>query len=244
MKSKNIRLITFLTISLLWSLIWFTKKETFFQYIDKIPSLQFYLLGIIPVIGLFIASLFLRHKHQKNQMSLMGGDSFLPWIIVSVPIVVLTINGVPNSIDIHPKLFGFIIGSFTITYAIMEEFGWRGYLQEELLGVYNKWVVYVLIGLVWYLWHWYFLREGNNPKLIMIPILIFASFGIGEVAKSTKSILICGALHGLVNILLIYGVIAKNISNQEKIILLIITLMIWIPIIKKMEKKNTATNKK
>ncbi len=240
MESKTNRLTVFLIISLLWSLLWFTNKESFFQYIDEIPSLPFYLLGIIPVIGILIASLILRQKQQNNQMSLTGKHSRWSWIIASIPIILLTMFGVPNSINIQPNFFGFIIGVFTMAYAIFEEFGWRGYLQEELIGEYNKWITYILTGLIWYLWHWYFLREGNNPNLIMIPILIAASFGIGEVARSTKSIIICGALHGLVNILMIYGVIAQNITIQQKVIILLTALIIWIPIIKKIEKSNTA----
>ena len=175
-------------------------------------------------------------------MSVAGNDSFKSWLIVIVPIACLAVIGVPNNIGVQPNLFGLTIGSFTMVYAFFEEFGWRGYLQEELFRKYNKWIVYALIGFIWYLWHWYFLREGNNPKFMMIPILILASFGIGEVAKSTKSILICGALHGLVNILFIYGLIAQNITNQNKLVILIISLIIWIPLIKQIEKKNTTPN--
>ncbi len=242
MNKKINRLIIFLVISLTWSFLWFTNKKLVFQYIEKIPSLQFYFLGIIPVIGILIPALVLRQKQPSNKMSLTGNSFFESLLIASIPILILTIIGVPNDIGFQPKLFGFIIGSFTMIYALFEEFGWRGYLQEELFEKYNKWLAYIIIGVIWYLWHWYFFREENDPKLIMIPILILASVGIGEVAKSTKSILICGALHGLVNILLIYGVIAENMTDQEKIILLIVSLIIWIPIIKKIEKKNAIAN--
>lgn len=240
MNNLNKRLVLFLSIALLWSLLWFTNKETLFNFVETIPSLPFYFLGIVPTFGILLASLISRRNQPNNQMSLTGNRQLLSWGFMSIPVIILTIIGVPNEISIQPNLFGLVIGTFTMTYALFEEFGWRGYLQEELSEKYNKWIVYVLVGLIWYLWHWYFLRVGNDPKLIMIPILIFASFGIGEVAKSTKSILICGALHGLVNILMIYGVIARNITSQEKIMLLLGSLIVWIPIIKKMEKEHNS----
>lgn len=243
MNNKTKRLVVFLTISLLWSLLWFTNKESIFRIVKTIPSLQFYFLAIIPVIGILIGSLISRRQQPNNEMSFTGKSAFHSWLIVIVPIACLSIIGVPNNIGLQPNLFALIIGIFTMIYAFIEELGWRGYLQEELTDKYDKWIVYIIVGLVWYLWHWYFLREGSTPKLIMIPILIIASFGIGEIAKSTKSILICGALHGLANLLLIYGVVAQNISNQNKLVILIVSLAIWIPIIKQIEKKNTTTNR-
>ena len=242
MKKSTNRLIVFLTIALVWSLVWVTNKESVFKYVREIPSLPFYFLGIIPVIGVLIGSLITRKQLPGNEMSLGGKDNLKACIIVAVPIACLSVVGLPNDLGIQPNLFALIMSCFTMLYAVLEEFGWRGYLQEELIRKYNKWLTYTVVGLIWYLWHWYFFREGGNPRLVMIPILIFASFGIGEVAKGTKSILICGALHGLVNILLIYGLIALNISNQEKLIILIVSLVVWIPVIRQIDKKGNVAS--
>ena len=140
------------------------------------------------------------------------------------------------------NLFGAFIGIFTLIYAFLEEYGWRGYLQEELLNNFNKWIAYIIVGVIWYIWHWYFLRGGNDGKIIMIPILIAASVGIGEIAKLTKSIMICAALHGIVNILIIYSIISNQLSSIQKIIILVICLAIWIPLIRKLGKQNTSAN--
>jgi len=179
---------------------------------------------------------------DKKETSIAGINLNYSVIIVSIPILCLTIIGVENIFGIQMNLFGAFIGVFTMIYAFLEEYGWRGYLQEELMPKFNKWIVYAIIGITWYLWHWYFLREGNDAKLFMIPILIAASIGIGEIAKSTKSILICTALHGIVNILLIYSIISNQLSSLQKAIILVICLAIWIPLIRKLEKQNTATN--
>ena len=78
----------------------------------------------------------------------------------------------------------------------------------------------------------------------MLPILISASIGIGEVAEITKSILICGAVHSLANMIIIYPIIANNISLTEKLVVLVFCIIIWVIAIRKIEKnkKKTAAN--
>jgi len=233
----------FVGIALIWSLIWVSQKSLLNNFFETIPQITILLFGLVPTLGLLIGSFILRRKMDNPNNSLTGGKPFYSLIVVSIPILCLSIIGIKNIFGIQENLFGIMIGIFTLTYAFLEEYGWRGYLQEDFEGRYNKWLVYVIIGLIWYLWHWYFLREGNNPQIIMIPILIAASVGIGEISKSTKSILICAAVHGIANILFIFGMISNNLSTPNKIIILFACLAVWIPIIIKIERENTATNK-
>ena len=241
LKLKTYRIGGFLTISLVWSLLWFSQKHILHDFFGKQPSLLILLFGLIPTIGLLIGSYSMRKRLTDIETSILGKNSKLSILIMSIPIICLLIIGVENSHKIQPNLFGLLIGMFTVTYAVFEEIGWRGYLQEEFKEKNIKWVGYLFIGIVWYLWHWYFLREGNNPRLIMIPILIGSSIGLGEVARITKSILICGSIHSLVNITIIYSLIANNISNREKLIIFTICLLIWIPLIVKINKSNKNT---
>ena len=242
MDKPNIRIGIFLGISLIWSLIWFSQWSQLNVFFSKIPPITVLFFGLVPTFGLAIGRMFLQKNIESKKMTITGGNSVYSLIILSIPVICLAIIGIENRYGIQKNIFGTLIGIFTFLYAFLEEYGWRGYLQEELNNKFNKWITYLFIGVIWYLWHWYFLREGNNPKLIMIPILIGASVGIGEIAKSTKSILICAAFHGIVNILIIYNVIAANLSTNQKIIILIASLIVWIPIIKIIEKENTATN--
>jgi len=244
MKSNsNLRVGIFIVVTLLWSFIWFSQRHLLNNFFGNIPSFAVLFLGLVPALGLFIGSLLLRQKIDKKETSIAGINLNYSIVVMSIPILCLTIIGVENNFGIQKNLFGAFIGGFTMTYAFLEEYGWRGYLQEELMPKFNKWIVYAIIGITWYTWHWYFLREGNDAKLIMIPILIVASIGIGEIAKSTKSIVICAALHGIVNILLIYGIISNQLSSLQKIIILTICLGVWIPTIRKIEKQNKAINK-
>ena len=198
--------------------------------------------GLVPTLGLVIGSLLLRPKLKKKEVSIAGTNLKYSIIILSIPILCLTLIGIENVFGIQVNLFGAFIGIFTMIYAFLEEYGWRGYLQEELLNKFNKWIVYIIVGGIWYTWHWYFLRDGNNAKIIMIPILIAASIGIGEIAKSTKSIMICAAVHGIVNVLIIYGIISNQLSSMQKILILVVCLAIWIPLIRKLDKQNNTPN--
>lgn len=225
----------FLIISLVWSLIWFSQNYLIRDFFPIIPNLILILFGLIPTIGLLIGAFIVRRKLPKREMSIMGKNYKMALLVVSLPIGCLTILGVNNSFNVQPNLFGLLISTFTIIYAFFEEIGWRGYLQEEFKGKKRKWYGYVFVGIIWYLWHWYFLRTGNNPKLIMLPILIVASIGIGEIAQITKSILICGAFHSLVNMIIIYPIIANNISLKEKLIVLLFCIISWVFAIRKIK---------
>jgi len=242
MDQFRIRIGFFVGIALSWSLIWFSQKSLLIDLFKTLPQFTILLFGLVPTLGLLFASFLVRRKLSNLNNSFAGGKLFYSLIVVSIPILCLGIIGIKNIFGIQENLFGIMIGIFTLTYAFLEEYGWRGYLQEDLEGRINKWFVYVTIGLIWYLWHWYFLREGNNPQIIMIPILIASSAGIGEISRSTKSILICAAFHGIANILFIFGIVSNNLSATNKIIILIACLVVWIPIVIKIERENAANN--
>ena len=220
----------------------FSQRHLLNNIIGNIQSIAVLFFGLVPTLGLVIGSLLLRQKLKKKNASIAGTNLKYSIIILSIPILCLTLIGVENKFGIQVNLFGAFIGMFTMIYAFLEEYGWRGYLQEELLNNFNKWIAYIIVGVIWYIWHWYFLRGGNDAKIIMIPILIVASVGIGEIAKLTKSIMICAALHGIVNILIIYSIISNQLSSIQKIIILVICIAIWIPLIRKLGKQNTSAN--
>ncbi len=242
MNNYKTRVGIFIAISLLWSFLWFSQRGQLSDFFAQMPSMTVLFFGLVPTLGLFLSGLFLRNKLETDKISLTGGNAAFSGLILLIPIVCLAAIGVSNAYDIQANLFGLLMGVFVLIYAFLEEYGWRGYLQEELTGKMNKWAVYILIGIAWYLWHWFFLRTGNDPKLVMLPLLIAASAGIGEVSKATRSILVCAAFHGIANILILYPVIAKSLSSNQKLIILLVCLAVWIPLVKKMEKSNAQLN--
>jgi len=50
---------------------------------------------------------------------------------------------VKNEFELDSHLYGFIAIIATLVYCIMEEYGWRGYLQEELKPL-KSWKTYLI----------------------------------------------------------------------------------------------------
>jgi membrane protease YdiL (CAAX protease family) len=53
--------------------------------------------------------------------------------MIALPILLFTIFGANNNLDLNRHYYGFIIGLSLALYGICEEYGWRGYLQNELI---------------------------------------------------------------------------------------------------------------
>lgn len=87
-------------------------------------------------------------------------------------------------------LLGFIF------YSFLEEVGWRGYLQGELKDI-NPFLRILIIGLMWFFWH--ISINFSIGSLIFLVILLFGTWGIGCIARDTKSLVACACFHTLVN---------------------------------------------
>ncbi len=239
------RLSLFACLSLVWSYFVFVHRP-FAQLSQDWPYLLSLLLGWAPALGTLIMALILRPRIPNLSSSLTGGHGRLIAIMLAVPIICLSIFGVFNAQNIHVNLFGLFLGFQVLIYALLEEYGWRGYMQEELKILNNKWLSYIVIGLIWYLWHWFFLRSGGNTdlrsNLTICLLLIAASAGIGEILKATKSIAAAACFHALGNIAFFYPLIVGGLTNTEKWITVAACLIVWIPIVKRMERLNAQTD--
>lgn len=80
-----------------------------------------------------------------------------------VPIVILTIMGIKNNTNTNNHFYGFMVSVASMSYCIMEEYGWRGYLMEELKST-PSFIKNILIASIWYVWHLSFLQETTFPK--------------------------------------------------------------------------------
>ena len=124
----------------------------------------------------------------------------------------------------------------------MEEYGWRGYLQEEFKTL-KPWKKYLLIGFIWYLWHLTFLTKASiGDNIFFFAMMVFGSWGIGQVAESTKSILASACFHLIIQIMMFNALIKNGIDGTEKLIILAVSVVIWFVIIKKWENENTIAN--
>lgn len=214
--------------------------------LENLPS-WIYLLCILllegsgVIIGALIIIPYLK-KDRKTEMSLFGTSKSKGFIMAIIPIIILTIVGVKNDLGMNYRIYGLIAIIGTLLYCIMEEYGWRGYLQEELKS-FKPWLKYLTIGIIWYLWHLTFLTKASvGDNLFFLAMMIFGSWGIGQVAELTKSILASACFHLIVQIMMFNALLKNGIDGTEKLIILIISFTIWILIMNKWKKENTIAN--
>jgi uncharacterized protein len=147
---------------------------------------------------LFVGLLALRFdKTVIKEVTFLGPGRIKNIIISLVPMVVFTISGLQNDINLNPNLFGFIISLTFLIYAFTEEIFWRGYLINALrpLGRLKN---YVLLGLLWWIWH---IPFGNNIEPIGLFIMIVGgSLLIAKFVEATKSFLTTAGIHSIMNI--------------------------------------------
>jgi membrane protease YdiL (CAAX protease family) len=108
-------------------------------------------------------------------------------------------------------------------YGLLEEIGWRGFLQQQLQGLPGIWNI-LIVSILWFVWHLNF--EITAINLIFFGLLIFGSWGMGFVANKTKSLLLVAAFHSL-----------NNVKSDNNIIIIALLFVSWIAIIVYMEKK-------
>ncbi len=139
--------------------------------------------GLGPAIGALVAMLIFK---RKSEYTLLGKSAWKSIATIVIPCIVFGIIG------------GWDLGVtclFAFAYGLLEEYGWRGFLQYELREL-PVWQYVLIITMMWLLWH---LDLSYRSILPFFLLLLFASCGIGKVATDTHSLLFCAAFHGIVN---------------------------------------------
>jgi len=184
------------------------------------------LSGLGPLLGaLAIWAAF----RPERRMSLGGTFPAMGWAMVAVPAAVMAAIGIPNRFGIEPHLFGLHIGVWVAIYALFEETGWRGYLQDELRH-WHKLAKYAFIGLLWYAWHFSYLGGyGLGTEISNLLMIVLASIGIGFVADRTHSILAAAAFHVIGDVMgLMHEFKTLMPSTHDRLVVVAICVVIWL----------------
>ena len=139
--------------------------------------------GLGPAIGALVAMLIFK---RRTEYTLIGKSAWKSIATIVIPCIVFGIIG------------GWDLGVtclFAFAYGLLEEYGWRGFLQYELREL-PMWQYVLIITMMWFLWH---LDLNLRSILPFFLLLLFASWGIGKVVRDTHSLLFCAAFHGIVN---------------------------------------------
>lgn len=114
-----------------------------------------------------------------------------------------------------------VIGPFLgLIIAFGEEYGWRGYLQNELIRLGRIRGVF-LLGVIWGIWHWPVIWMGYNfpgqPVLGSIAMVVFCillSYFLAHAVFKSKGIWTAAYLHALNNQALSFFVLAVVKPND------------------------------
>lgn len=106
-------------------------------------------------------------------------------------------------------LASYIVGVlfYSLLFAFGEEYGWRGYLQNKW-AKNNEFKGYVIIGVIWGLWHLPAILMGHNypeyPILggfFLMPLLCFIFSIVFGIAKNRENVIwVAVVFHGALNI--------------------------------------------
>jgi len=212
------------------------------EVLENLPTLIYLLLIVIlEGSGVFIGALiaiYLLRKQRKVEISFFGTSKIKGLLMAIIPILLLTIFGVKNDYGLNSHVYGCFAIFGSLIYCIMEEFGWRGYLQEEFKNI-TPIKRYLSIGFIWYFWHLSFLTEATfYENLFFLGVLLFGSWGIGQVVELTKSVLASACFHLIFQILMFNSLITNGISGSQKLIILGIAVVLWIFILGKWKKES------
>jgi membrane protease YdiL (CAAX protease family) len=120
---------------------------------------------------------------------------------------------------IYKGVFSTITFSIII-YGLLEEIGWRGFLQPALSPL-PKFSNIFLVTVLWFTWHLNF--EISISNLSFFLVLLFGSWGLHAVANSTHSLIALSAFHSIYDI---YS--AANSKSAALTFTLIAIFLIWI----------------
>lgn len=190
------------------------------------------LQGIGPLLGGLFVIKFLK---RPNKLKLLGIGFSKTLLAISIPIVLCSLIGILNTgqPDLNAPKYVILI----LVYALFEEYGWRNYLQSELSEL-NKILKYLIITILWFVWHLNFEVSINN--LIFFIILFLGSIGIGYVAEQTKSLLFAALFHAFFNIS--QNELFNGIELKQKLIIIGISAISAIAIMKYHKKKLSKSN--
>ncbi|WP_413513778.1 type II CAAX prenyl endopeptidase Rce1 family protein [Myroides odoratus] len=237
---KWVRALVFFTLAIVISNIFRFNVFLVKDYLN-IEPVWFYLISISflegsgILIGVLVVILLL-YKRERIKISLFGTSVKYSLLMLVVPLSLFLIIGVDNEYDMDKHLYGLLSFTSTFLYCILEESGWRGYLQGEFKEM-KSWRKFTLIGFMWYLWHLPFLTNSDFfSNILFLGLLIFGSWGIGQVLIATKSIVACACFHLVVQIISFNSLIKDGLNINAKLIILAICITSWIIILKRWEK--------
>lgn len=211
MKTK-VNYIAILTFYIIAITLRYTTNKT--GVLDGISSdfIKVLLQGAGPAVGAIVA---FKIFHIKPVLTLKGNykNAIVPisifWLFPMV--LILGVEYATRGTVSYQAITAILI------YGLLEEIGWRGFLQQELQSI-PKFLNIFIVTTLWFIWHLNFDMTSSN--ILFFGILLLGTWGISKVADSTQSLLAVAAFHSLNNFF--------PQMNQTKMIILATLLIVWV----------------
>ncbi|GAA3510680.1 hypothetical protein GCM10022393_25300 [Aquimarina addita] len=150
------------------------------------------LQGIGPMIGGLVVVYLLK---RANKLTFFSIGIWRTLLVVVTPLFLFSLASIISTGQFSLYLISYV--GVIMCYALLEEYGWRGYLQSELSGVKNIYK-YLIIAILWFVWHLNF--EISMGNIIFFIILFAGSYGIGFIAERSNSLIMCALFHSFFNL--------------------------------------------
>lgn len=210
----------------------------------ELPKFNFsdYVYGLLGGTGPFLGAIIilsLGKGHIKNEMTYKG---FFNWrtllMLFLLPTLLFGVMG--STTGSHTE--GLLLGLYIATYVVLEERGWRGYLQSEFINT-KPILKYLIISIFWYCWHLTFLGKTSFPnELIIFGILYLSSIGIGVMADRTKSILFAACFHMVGNILAFSSELSDHLGKDIRSLAVAVSVVVWLIVFFVIRKKQLSSS--
>jgi uncharacterized protein len=193
------------------------------------------LRGIGPAVGFVVMRYGLRSRVPRTT-TFWGVDWRASIVAALVIPLCLAFLGTENNTGLDAFSYGLLGGLTLVLYALGEEFGWRGYLQQALSPLRLPFRI-VAIGTIWYLWHLNFLNPNIpvSSHISLYVAVVLGSWGLMKITDATGSILFAAAVH------LIFNLFADSqLDGSKRLIVICIAAAVWTGLIIALGRKKKA----
>jgi len=201
------------------------------------------------LFGLGFALLYLVQTGLNYLLDLGQAVDVMEYIAAVAPEQVAQMQMSPAALFWATALQSVLLAPFmALLFGFGEEFGWRGYLQSELIKIGKRKGI-LLLGIIWGLWHAPVILMGHNYPgypvagvFLMTAYTIGLAFLFGYAVLKSGSVLLAAYLHALNNqvvsflIMMVYtpddpvfsfGVGLYGIAFLAVVVLLVLRDPIW-----------------
>lgn len=174
-----------------------------------------------PAIGALLALAIFRKRHRRT-VSLGGTAWPRTLLFMAIPTALIVAVGFGEE---QPHLTALFFAEVHVLYALGEELGWRGFLQDALTPLAPR-RRYVLVGVLWGVWHlttfaYGGLRAAGVRLAIMFVLWIVGSWGIGRAVERSRSLIVAAMIHLVFN----FG---EHLTPKRAVFVLGISAVAWV----------------